>query len=47
MDECKPKVIRIEQETERDGTYWEVPIHNCQECNNKECEFYLEYNDED
>lgn len=47
---CEPKVIKVEKEyegCEPDGTpvFSEAHVLNCEECNEKECEHWLEYNE--
>lgn len=42
-EECLPKVIEIHYEPS-DDTYATEPEYNCQYCDNKECEYWKEYN---
>jgi hypothetical protein len=41
---CEPEIIRAEKEYEPDGYSMEY-TYNCQECENKECEYWGDYND--
>lgn len=43
---CEPKVVAIHQEYEGEGEYSTSPIYNCEDCDDRECEYWSDYNHE-
>ena len=44
MTGCAPKVMGIHREYEGNDDYSANPIYNCDECDNRECGYWNEYN---
>ena len=44
---CEPQVIGVHQEYEGEGEYSESAIYNCENCDDRECEYWSEHNVED
>lgn len=41
---CEPQVVGVHQEYEGDGEYSESAIYNCENCDDKGCEYWNKYN---
>ena len=41
---CEPKVVGVHQEPEGFGEYSTSPIYNCHDCDDRECEYWSDYN---
>ena len=46
LDCCKPTIIECEQEPEEFGEVSNNYIYNCEVCEDKDCEYWQDYNEE-
>lgn len=50
FEDCEPEIIKVEYEVDYDyegrQIFEQVFTFSCEECDNKECDYYYEYNKE-